>query len=126
MSRSLQARMTRKAISPRLATRIRWNMQSTCGLDLEQFRAVLDRLAVLDQRLDDDAAALGLDLVEDFHSLDEADHRGGSDALDDLDIRLGVGFLAAVEGPGRGALDLVPGSCRGLGCGRRPGADGPR
>src|SRR5262245_26307958 len=81
--RSRQARMTRKAISPRLATRMRWNIvrlqiadcrlpiarqignrQSARGIHLEQHLPVLNRLLVLDGDLGNDAVALGLDLVE--------------------------------------------------------------
>src|SRR5262245_22053590 len=79
--RSRQARITRRAISPRLATRMRWNIQlriTDCGLRIrchsaigirqssldlllvsaggvhaEQDLSVLDRLAVLDQDFPD-------------------------------------------------------------------------
>ena len=46
------------------------------GIDPEQHLAVLDRLLVLDQDLGDDAGAVGRDLVEDLHRLDQADDRG--------------------------------------------------
>src|SRR5581483_12202541 len=99
MPRSWQARITRNAISPRLATRMRWNMSlvlcplslvpcsfardkgqgtrdgSPGGIDLEQGLTVLNRLLILDQHLGDDAATLGLNLVEDLHRLDHAHDR---------------------------------------------------
>src|SRR5438445_6129552 len=76
MPRSRQARMTRRAISPRLATRMRWNMRPVCeewgrrrrlarGVHLEQHLPVLHRLLVLHEDFGDDAATVGCDLVED-------------------------------------------------------------
>src|SRR4051812_37601536 len=117
MPRSLQARMTRRAISPRLATRIRWNIvgmspraatgSSSGGIDAEQDGAVLDRLRVLDTDLDDDAVALRLNLVEQFHGLDLADDGLRRHPGADLDVRLELRLLGPVEGADHGALDLV-------------------
>src|SRR5689334_15730967 len=113
MPRSRQARMTRRAISPRLATRILWNISdcrlqiadchsrlpvnlqseicnlkslSACGIDPEQHLPVLDRLLVLDQDLGDDPGALGLDLVIELHRLDQADDRLRGDAAALADV----------------------------------------
>src|SRR3954462_15688570 len=80
-----QVRMMRRAISPRLAIRIRLNIgvpKRVAGragragsADQEEHGSVLDGLAVLDADLLDRALhpALGLDLVEDLHGLDQAD-----------------------------------------------------
>src|SRR6059058_5148714 len=99
MPRSRQARMTRRAISPRLATRMRWNMRgrSACRVDLEEHLPVFDSLLVLHQDLGDDAAAIGGDLVENLHRLDDTDHGVVGDARADTDERLGVGTRCAVK-----------------------------
>src|SRR5690349_13603519 len=102
--RSRQARITRKAISPRLATRMRWNMRrrSACRVHLEEHLPVFDRLLVLHQDLGDDAAAIGGDLVEDFHRLDDTDDGVVGHARADTDERLGVGTGCAVKSAGSG------------------------
>src|SRR5438093_9302312 len=66
---SRRQRMTRSAISPRLATSTFLNM---LGRDLEQRLAVLDRRAVLDEDSDHRAGDVGLDLVHQLHRLDDA------------------------------------------------------
>src|SRR3954463_2111901 len=74
---SRAARMIRSAISPRLAMRILEDIRRarpSCGLEGEGGLAVLDGAAVLDQRLDQAARALGLDLVHQLHRLDDAQH----------------------------------------------------
>src|SRR5262245_66407630 len=70
MPSSLHARNTRSAISPRLAIRIFSNMAS---FNDHERLAELDRLAVLDQDLDDSAGARRRDLVHRFHRLDDQD-----------------------------------------------------
>src|SRR5262245_30546796 len=95
--RSRQARITRRAISPRFAMRMRWNMSNSDfglrisdfefsirnhqirnpkwsrGFDPEQYLVILDELSILDADLGDDAAAAGGEVVEDLHRLDLAD-----------------------------------------------------
>src|SRR5213594_1969531 len=70
---SLQAQMILRAISPRLAMRIFLNMAGAADLadraHLEQDFAVLDRLAVRDEDLDDLTLGLGFDLVHQLHRL---------------------------------------------------------
>src|SRR4029079_11034072 len=94
---SLQARMIRRAISPRFATRMRWN--TTSGLDQEERLVELHRFLILDEHLDDGPGHLRLDLVEDLHGLDEAEHGLGRDPVADLDERLGARRGGPVERP---------------------------
>src|SRR6266545_4007083 len=89
---SRQAQMIRRAISPRLAIRIFLNMgwegPRSCrrGLsDLEQRLRVLHRLAVGYQSLEDLAVAVRLDLVHQFHRLDDAHHLTLLHPVSDLD-----------------------------------------
>src|SRR5690349_15206359 len=101
MPSSRQARITRSAISPRLATRIllyigsvpfwRGSRPLTAAVDLEQRPdllprvdleqrlAELDRLTVGDQHGHDLARDLCRNLVKDLHGFDQADGRGGAD-----------------------------------------------
>src|SRR6266853_4054660 len=67
---SLQAQITRRAISPRLATRIFLK-----GADAKQSLPVLDRLAVGDQLGRYHSGHFCLDLVHQLHRLDDAEHR---------------------------------------------------
>src|SRR5215510_3898744 len=83
MPSSLHARSTRSAISPRLAIRIFSNMAS---FDDHQRLAELDRLAVLDQDLDDGACTRRRNLVHRLHCLDDQQRLAGAHAGADLDI----------------------------------------
>lgn len=96
--------MTRRAISPRLAIRMRWNMDELAevgasrsrdtpedslgrardaeerdagvlGLDEEQNLTVFHRIAVLDQDFSDGPGDIGFDGIEELHGLDQADDR---------------------------------------------------
>src|SRR3954463_13722056 len=74
MPSSRHARMTRSAISPRLAIRIFLNtaapLRPASGRpDAEERLAELHRLAVLRQDLDDPPRLVGLDLVHQLHRL---------------------------------------------------------
>src|SRR5512144_2725016 len=69
---SLHARMTRRAISPRLAMRTFLNMR-LAGDDAEEGLAELHRRRVLDEDLGDGAVRLRLDLVHELHRLDDAE-----------------------------------------------------
>src|SRR6185436_14910003 len=69
---SRQARMTRRAISPRLAMRIFLNIASG-RFDAEQRLPELHRLPVLHQDLGDLPGLVGLDLVHQLHRLDDAE-----------------------------------------------------
>src|SRR3954471_22045563 len=71
---SRQARITRSAISPRLAMRTFLNTVGLRLFDAEQWLAVLDVLAVLDQDVEQLAVDVRLDLVHQLHGLDDADH----------------------------------------------------
>src|ERR671933_2219324 len=68
MPSSLQARSTRKAISPRLAIRIFSNIGS---LDDDERLAVFDRLAVLEQDRRNGAGARSRNGVHRLHGLDD-------------------------------------------------------
>src|ERR1039458_4941845 len=92
MPSSLQAQMTRTAISPRLAMRIFLNRT-----DGKQSLPVLHRLPVHDQFTFDDFAGFALDLVHQFHALDDAEHLAGLYALADADERRGIGRGGFVE-----------------------------
>src|SRR5918998_3318765 len=101
MPSSRQARMTRRAISPRLAMRTFLN---TLGrLDAEQRLPELHGLAVLHQHLGDPSGHLGLDLVHELHGLHDAEHL----ALAHVGAHLDEGGLVrrgrAVEGAHEGA-----------------------
>src|SRR6478735_8900932 len=94
MPSSRHARMTRNAISPRLAMRMRLNIVLP-DFDLEQRLAVLDRLSVLDEDLHDRAFDLRLDLVHQLHGLDDAEHLALLDARADVDEGRRVGGRGA-------------------------------
>src|SRR5512142_1484160 len=98
MPSSLQARMTRRAISPRFATRTFLNM-TLPGDDPEQRLAELHRRGVGDHDLGDGAVHLALDLVHQLHRLDDADGLALPDLLPHVDERRRVRRGRAVEGP---------------------------
>src|SRR2546428_9219102 len=92
MPSSLQARMIRSAISPRLAIKTFSNMQkwrqllacestqtlaaasATFLTNSEKHLAELHRFTILSDDFGDDAAGFRLDLVHHFHCLDNANH----------------------------------------------------
>src|ERR1700730_11300751 len=74
---SLHAQMIRRAISPRLATRIFWNIAGEALLlpartDAEQRLPVLHRLSVFDEDAQDFAADIGFNLVHKLHGFHDA------------------------------------------------------
>src|SRR5882762_1836544 len=75
---SLQAQMTRRAISPRLAMRIFLK-----GADAKQSLPVLDRLAVGDQFARHHPSYFRLDLIHKLHRLDDAQDRSRLHGLAD-------------------------------------------
>src|SRR5271169_5632261 len=104
MPSSRQARWMRSAISPRLAMRIFWNIDSTClrakpdlhaswpdlirpSFQDQQNFAVFHRRAVGHQDAGDGAGLGGPDLVERLHRLDQQQRLAGRDALADGDER---------------------------------------
>src|SRR6476620_3213286 len=111
MPSSLQARMIRRAISPRLAIRIFLNIarRSTSSptedpalaalylFDTKKCLAELHRLSILRQDLGNDARALGLDLVHHLHGLDDADHGVRSDLLACADVGRSIRRRRRVE-----------------------------
>src|SRR5580658_10714385 len=74
MPSSLQALMTRSAISPRLAIKTLRNMGNLRGPNRKQGLAVLDGLAVVHQALDDLAGSVGFNLVHQLHRFHDADN----------------------------------------------------
>jgi hypothetical protein len=74
--------------------------------DEEQRLSVLDRLAALDQDLEDLADRLGLDLVHHLHRLDDADGRLETESRSHRDERLGLGRGSPVERPDHRTLEL--------------------
>ena len=62
-----------------------------CGsalLDFEEALAVFDRLTVFDEDFEDRALSLGLNLVHDFHGLNDANNGGFHDFGADIRKRL--------------------------------------
>src|SRR5262245_25115843 len=128
MPSSRQARMTRRAISPRLATRTFLNMtalrRALGGLDAEKRLPELHRLAVLDQDLGHLPRLVRLDLVHQLHRLDDAEGLALPHHRAHLDERRLVRGGSPVEGPDEGrrhqmALLLTLGCCGWSGgCGR--------
>src|SRR5204863_4977388 len=83
MPSSLQARITRSAISPRLAIRTFWNMWVArfgapavapyhVSTHSEQRLAKLNRLTIISEHFVNNAAGFSLDLVHHFHRFDDA------------------------------------------------------
>src|SRR5688500_5557222 len=91
---SLQARWTRRAISPRLAMRI---FSHIVLLDDDERFAELDRLPILDEDLDDPAALGRGDRVHSLHGLDDHQGLAGRDCVADLDELRGVRLRLQVD-----------------------------
>src|ERR1700687_5889183 len=92
MPSSLQARSTRKAISPRLAIRILSNIgPATPSFDDDQRLAEFHRLAVLEKNLDHTAGTRGRNLVHGLHRFHHQQRVAGFHQSADLDDRLGAG-----------------------------------
>src|SRR6266404_705320 len=89
MFSSLQARMMRTAISPRLATRIFSNI-ALSRPKLKQGLAELDRLGIFHKGLGHDPFGFSLDFVHYFHRLDNADDRLRSNFRPDFHIGSGL------------------------------------
>src|SRR6266436_9977192 len=139
---SRAARITRSAISPRFAMRMRWNMgtpshtrtreksRSNVGLsclrrpgldklESKERLSVLDRATVLHQHVDEAAGLLRFDLVHQLHRLDDAEHLAFLDHLPDVHEGRAVGRGGAVERADERRIDgeglVVPGGRRSLG-----------
>src|SRR5690348_9056912 len=79
---SLQAQMTRSAISPRLAMR---TLRMADGPESEELLSVFDRLAILHEALHDLAGTVALDLVHQLHGFDDTEHLSCLDVVADFD-----------------------------------------
>src|SRR5690349_5774452 len=124
---SWQARMTRRAISPRLAIRIFLNKRylwrssedwvlrtgsarpsvrgpgtELSGFDDEQRLSVFDRLGVFHHHLGDPARHFGLDLVHQFHGFDDAHGLAYFHSVTFLDEGLRVRGGGRVKSPHHG------------------------
>src|SRR5712691_6179723 len=102
MPSSLQARITRNAISPRLAIRTFSNMNggarppaaphrypgdSRASTHTEKDLTELHRLAVFGHHFGDDTARFCFDFVHHFHRLDNTNYRLFSDGFSNVDKR---------------------------------------
>src|SRR5438067_13935312 len=100
--------MTRTAISPRFATRTLLNTVEREGgnrLELEQQLPEFDGLRVLHVDRPDDPLAVGLDLVHEFHRLEDAQGLAGADRVADLDERRRARLRRPVERADHRRLD---------------------
>src|SRR4029450_5004482 len=96
---SLQARSTRRAISPRLAIRILSNIAPRSALlDHRKRLAIFNRLAVLAEDRDNRAGAGGGDLVHGLHGFDDEQRLPCGDARADLDERRRTRLRRAIGG----------------------------
>src|SRR5579884_970707 len=78
---SLQAQITRSAISPRLAIS---TLRMANGAESEELLSVFDRLSVLHKALHNLAGTVALDLVHQLHGFDDAEHLSGLHVVADL------------------------------------------
>src|SRR6516165_6653706 len=113
MPSSLQALMTRTAISPRLAMRIFLNRP-----DGKQSLPVFHRLAVHDQPAFHDAGHFGLDLVHQLHRFDDAQDFAGLNTLAHADEGRRIWGGALIEGSDNGRFDQNQVGVRRLFAGR--------
>src|SRR4029450_8113636 len=112
MPSSCSVRITRTAISPRLAMRTRVNIafledrDATVGeLELEEQLAVLDRLRVLGVNRDDGPRLVDLHLVHELHRLEDAERLAGDDNVADGHERARARLGRTVERPYHRGLD---------------------
>src|SRR6185295_3370954 len=105
MPSSLQARMIRRAISPRLAMRMRLYMRPLRLLDLEERLVELNGFAIFHKDGGDSAADLSRDFVEDLHGLDDADRGVHIHFAADFDERFRLGVWLGIIRADHGALD---------------------
>src|SRR5919112_6271122 len=102
---SRQARMTRRATSPRFATSIlpitvrRPSPRLTLGPDAEERLVVLHTLRVLDQHLHHLARDIREDLVHQLHRLDDAQSLSDPHVIPDLDVKFLSWRRRSVKGP---------------------------
>src|SRR6266849_9283305 len=93
MPSSLQAQMTRRAISPRLATRIFWNIEVRSRLFLaartnaKERLAIFHRLAVLHEDAQHFATDVRFDFVHELHGFHDAQRLPGFHIRADLQER---------------------------------------
>src|SRR5262245_21899140 len=102
MPSSLQARITRSAISPRLAIKTFSNMRTRDSArpavapyhvltDFEQRLAKLNRLTIVSEHFGNNAAGFCLNLVHHFHCFDDANNGVFGDGFPDFNKRRRVG-----------------------------------
>ena len=81
MFNSLHERMTRRAISPRLAMRIFWNIASYAGSIRNNGWPYLDGLGVFHQDGHHAPVQFGLDGIHQLHGFDDAQLLAGADPV---------------------------------------------
>src|SRR5450432_5816 len=103
---SLQAQMTRRAISPRLATRIFWNMAVEgarlllpAGSDAEKRLPVLHRLPVFHVHANHFSAGVRLDFVHQLHGFHDAERLPAFHVPTHLHKRLRARARRAIKSP---------------------------
>src|SRR6266581_2944417 len=103
---SRQARITRSAISPRLAMRTLCIAPARLArFEGDDVLARVHEILVLDQEAGDSPLRVALDLVEALHDLDEADDVAGLHLVALAHVRVGRGVRSPVERPGQRGLD---------------------
>src|SRR5918994_4950895 len=80
---------------------------SAIGVDPEEDLAELDGLRVLHTYLADHTSDFGLDLIHDFHRLDDADGLAGGDPASDLDVGIRPRLGRFVPSAHHRRLDLL-------------------
>src|ERR1700680_1796199 len=97
MPRSLQAQMTRTAISPRLAIRTFWNISARA--DGEESLSVLDGPAVFHELGNYSTGDFRLDFIHQLHGFDNAQHLARLHDIAYLDERRIARVRRFVVGP---------------------------
>src|SRR6266850_1318013 len=110
MPSSLQAQITRKAISPRLATRIFWNMSRgrllfPARTNAEEGLSVLYGLSIFGENADHFAGGIRFNLVHELHGFHDAEHLPGFDVRANLHEGIRAWAGGSVEGSYDGRLD---------------------
>src|SRR6266849_6288749 len=101
---SRQARKTRSAISPRLATRT-LSTPRLAGLEGDDGLARVHEVFVLDQEARHASVRVAVDLVEALHDLDQPDHVAHFDFAALAHVRVGLRVRPPVERARQGRLD---------------------
>src|SRR5471030_1559716 len=74
--------------------------------DFEEALAVFNGLAIFDENLEDSAFGLGLNLIHDFHGLDDADHAVFDGFGSDVGERFTLRRSRPIKCPNHGRLNI--------------------